>query len=268
MPAATHEEPLSSGSLLPTVERRQKLRRKRAFRDAFSLYGVGASGIGVIIALALIFVYLFYETFPLLKPVSVEVETEFSVPGDADSAPTLHLTLDRYEEIGARFSGSGVIAFFEAGTGSALRSRLQIPVPEGQRITTFGSGESRRSLFIYGFSDGSVLPVKVDYSQSFVRGVRQIQPKLSFPLGEEPTFLGDGAIEAYSALTVVEGRGGYVVAGGTEDGALGDGAVHHAQQPDDRGGAETAPGLRPAIDRPSRAPDPGQRVVAQPVRGR
>jgi phosphate transport system permease protein len=219
MSATTREEPLSSGSLLPVPDERRKLRKKRAFRDAFSRYGVGSSGIGVIIALALIFVYLFYETFPLLKPVSVELETEFSVPGDVDRAPTLHMTLDRYEEIGARFSGSGVITFFEAGTG-ALRSRLQIPVPEGQSITTFGSAESRRSLFVYGFSDGSVLPLKVDYAQSFVRGVRQIEPKLSFPLGEEPTVLGDGAIEAYSALTVVEGRGGYVVAGGTEDGDL------------------------------------------------
>jgi phosphate transport system permease protein len=45
-----------------------------------------------------------------------------------------------------------------------------------------------------------VLPLKVDYTQSFVRGVRQIEPKLSFPLGEEPIVLGDGAIEIYSAL--------------------------------------------------------------------
>jgi ABC-type uncharacterized transport system permease subunit len=35
---------------------------------------VGAGGIGVIVALALIFVYLFYETFPMLKPVSVELD--------------------------------------------------------------------------------------------------------------------------------------------------------------------------------------------------
>ncbi|MFO8004111.1 ABC transporter permease subunit [Thioalkalivibrio sp.] len=219
MSATTREEPLSSGSLLPAADQRRKLRKKRAFRDGFSRYGVGSSGIGVIIALALIFVYLFYEAFPLLKPVSVELETEFSVPGDADRAPTLDLTLDRYEEIGARFSGSGVITFFEAGTG-ALRSRLQIPVPEGERITTFGSGESRRRLFVYGFSDSSVLPLKVDYTQSFIDGIRQIEPELSYPLGEEPTVLGDGAIEAFSALTVVEGRGGYVVAGGTEDGDL------------------------------------------------
>jgi phosphate transport system permease protein len=81
MSATTREEPLSSGSLLPAADERRKLRKKRAFRDAFSRYGVGSSGIGVIIALALIFVYLFYETFPLLKPVSVELETEFSVPG-------------------------------------------------------------------------------------------------------------------------------------------------------------------------------------------
>jgi hypothetical protein len=130
MSASTSEEPLAAGSLLPTTERRQKLRKKRALRDGISRYGVGVSGIGVIIALALIFVYLFYETFPLLKPVSVDLDTEFTVVGDADSAPSLHLVLDRFEQIAGRFSETGAITFFDAGTG-VVRERLQIPAPEG-----------------------------------------------------------------------------------------------------------------------------------------
>lgn len=219
MSATTPEDGLPYESPLPTSERRQKLRRKRAFRDGFSRYGVGSSGIGVIIALALIFVYLFYEAFPLLKPVNVAMETEFSVPWDTDPTSTLHLTLDRYEKIGAHFSGTGVITFFEAGSG-AVRSRVPVPVPEGERVTAFGSGESRDRLYVYGFSDGSMLPLEVEYTQSFVRGVRQIEPELGFPLGEEPISLGDRGIADYSALTVVEGRGGYIVAGGTEAGEI------------------------------------------------
>jgi phosphate transport system permease protein len=154
MAATTQEQPLSKGSLLPDSERRQKLRKKRALRDGFSLYGVGAGGIGVIIALGLIFVYLFYETLPLLKPVSVDLGGEFVVPGDVGRAPTMHLTLDRYQEIGARFSADGTITFFNARTG-AIQDVLQIPTPEGARVTSFGRAESRRSLFLYGFSDGT-----------------------------------------------------------------------------------------------------------------
>jgi len=220
MSQSSSEQVFASGSLLPSEEKRLKLRKVRAFRDGFSRYGVGAGGIGVIIALALIFVYLFYETFPLLKPVSVEVQTEYRIPGAAvDPTPTLHLVFDRFEQIGGRFSEGGSIVFFDAATG-AERERIAIPVPEGEEINSFGRAESRRSLFVYGFSDGSVLPVKLDFTQVFAGGQRQIRPELSYPLGDDPIRIGTGDATEYSALAVVEGRGGYIVAAGTEDGAI------------------------------------------------
>ena len=225
MSESMNEQTLAPGSLLPSEERRLRLRKLRAFRDGLSLYGVGAGGIGVIISLALIFVYLFYETFPLLKPVSVEVQSEFAVPGADDGAPTLHLVLDRFEQIGGRFSQSGAIDFFDASTGLP-QARLEVPIPEGERITSFGRAESRRSLYVYGYSDGSVLPVGLDFTQVFEGGQRLIRPRLSFPLGDDPIRIGaasfteDAEILGYSALAVVDGRGGYIVAAGTETGEM------------------------------------------------
>ena len=226
MSQSTGEQAFADGSLLPSEERRLKLRKWRSFRDGLSLYGVGTGGLGVIFALALIFIYLFYETFPLLKPVSVDLTYEYAVPGAADPEPTLHVVLDRFEQIGARFSKSGAITFFDATTGTE-RERLEIPTPEGAYITSFGRAESRRGLFAYGFSDGSVLPLTLNFTQSFVGGQRVIRPELSFPLGDEPIRIGEGQIEIsdgevieYSALAVVEGRGGFVVAGATEDGDI------------------------------------------------
>ncbi|HRQ56952.1 MAG TPA: ABC transporter permease subunit [Azoarcus taiwanensis] len=206
-------------SLLPSPDKREKLRKTRKWRDGLSLYGVGTGGLGVIFALALIFVYLFYETLPLLKPVSMEQTGSYTVPGDVESSPTLHLTLDRFEEIGGRFSQSGVITFFNSRDGSVL-SRVEVPVPENEHITSFGRSESRKSLFVYGFSDGSVLPVKVDYELTYPDGVRKITPRLSYPLGEAPSGIGGGEGAQYSALAVVDGRGGYVVAAGTETGDI------------------------------------------------
>lgn len=219
MSTPASEQPLSSGSLLPSTERRLKLRKLRALRDGLSQYGVGAGGIGVIIALGLIFVYLFWETFPMLKPASVALDTEFTVPWAGDGQETLHMTLDRFETIGARFGSSGEITVFSAATG-ALRERIQVPVPAGETITAFGRGENRRSLFVYGFSDGSILPIRVEYPQSFETGVREISVELSFPLGDEPIRLGDGEVNEFSALTVIQGRGGFIVAGGTEAGEM------------------------------------------------
>jgi phosphate transport system permease protein len=207
-------------SLLPSVDRRLRLRKIRGFRDGFSRYGVGAGGIGVILALTLIFVYLFYETLPLLKPVRVDVQTEYAVPLDASvENPPLHLVLDRFEQIGTVFSSTGLLRFFAIDNGSLL-SELQVPVPPETEIVAFGRSESRRSLFVYGFSDGSVLPVQLNFTQSFVEGRRQIQPELAFPLGSEPLRLLEDATSELTSLAIMDGRGGYIVSAGTETGQL------------------------------------------------
>lgn len=198
--------------------RRLRLRRRRALKDGVSRYGVGAGGIGVIVALGLIFVYLFYETFPMLKPVSVDIGTEYALPAAADTVETLHFSVDRFEEIGARFLDDGRIVFFDVRTG-APRDTLTIPTPEGETVTAFGRAENRRQLFAYGFSDGSVLPLRVEYPQTFVAGVRQIGFDLSWPLGEEPVRLGTDD-QRFTALAVVEGRGGYILAAGTATGDI------------------------------------------------
>jgi phosphate transport system permease protein len=210
---------LARRSLLPDPEQRLRLRRIRSFRDGFSRYGVGTSGLGVIFALALIFVYLFYETFPLLKPVAVEAGAHYELPLAPGDGEPLHLVLDRFEQIGGAFLASGLIRFFDATSGVPLDT-LQVPAPEGTTVTRFGRAENRRGLFVYGFSDGSVLPLRLDFTQDFSTGVRRIQPRLAWPLGEAPIRIGEDAAEGYSALALVEGRGGYIVAGGTEAGAL------------------------------------------------
>lgn len=186
--------------------------------DRLSRYGVGIGGIGVIFALALIFLYLFYETLPLLKPVRVEVVGEYAVASE-DEGETLLLTVDRFEEVGGRFSDSGTITFFQARSGHILSQQL-VPMAEGAVVTAFGRSESRKRLMVYGFSDGSILPVRVEYDLSYPDGVRVITPRLDYPLGDEPISLGAGGATEYSALHVVDGRGGYVVAAGTREGAI------------------------------------------------
>ena len=52
------------------------------------------------------------------------------------------------------------------------------------------------------------------------QGVRMITPRLGYPLGEDPITIGGVSGADYSALTVVDGRGGYVVAAGTGGGDI------------------------------------------------
>jgi phosphate transport system permease protein len=219
MAASSHGTVGSRTSLLPSPERREKLRRTRRLHDGLSHYGVGTGGIGVILALALIFLYLLYETFPLLKPVKMEVVDEISVQIEDDATEVMHLTLDRFEEVGGRFSPSGVITFFDARSGRVL-SRKHVPTPEGAEITSFGRSESRKNLYVFGFSDGSILPLRVEYDLTYPGGRRLITPRLDYQLGADPISLGEGEAVEYTALALVDGRGGHVVAAGTREGGI------------------------------------------------
>jgi phosphate transport system permease protein len=179
MSATIPRSGLTRKSLLPDEAQRLALRRRRRFRDHGSRYGVGTAGIGVILALGLIFAYLFYETIPLLKPASV-VQGPALVLDERDEGSTLHLLLDRFEQIAARFSDTGSIVTFDAQSGS-VRERLVLPVPAGETISSFGRAEPRRGLFVAGFSDGSVLPFQLEFVQSFVDNARQTRARLAYP---------------------------------------------------------------------------------------
>ncbi len=219
MPSALSPGDTRRQSLLPGPEQRERLRRRRKARDGVSKLGVAAGGLGVIFALALIFLYLFYETLPLLKPVSMELDGQYPVSQAVagERGEPLHLVLDRYQKVGARFDDAGVITFFNADTG-AIRSETRLPMAEGVDIVGFGHSESRKSLFVYGFSDGTVLPVRLDYELTYPDGERVITPKLAWPLGEAPLEIAGDTGADYSALAIVDGRGGYVVAAGTAAG--------------------------------------------------
>ena len=206
--------------VLPSEQKRARLRKYRRFKDGFSFFGVGFGGLGVIFSLALIFFYLFYETFPLLKPVSLESGSAISVPAQGTPSPTMHMVVDRYEELGARFAQSGSINFFDVSDGT-LTDQIDVTVPEGESVSAFGRSESRKRLYVYGFTDGQLMPVELDYDITYPGGERHVRPKLSFPLGEEPIRFGDDIERrSYTALHIVDGRGGYAIAAGNQAGEI------------------------------------------------
>lgn len=204
-------------TLLPSGEKRARLRKWRYFKDGVSRYGVGAGGIGVVFALGLIFVYLFYEVFPLLVPADVSVEASYQIPGDAD-ADTFFLTLERYQELGVRFSSRGIATFFEASDGR-VRNQVAMPIPEGLAVTSFAHGEARQRLIAYGLSDGSAIVGRHAYDLTYPDDVRYISPKVEFPLGDEPVVV-DPQGRALTQIALQDGPQGYVIAALTEDNRL------------------------------------------------
>ncbi|WP_020564347.1 ABC transporter permease subunit [Methylosarcina fibrata] len=156
----------------------------RLVKDLLARYGVVAGGLGVIVAIVLIFFYLLYEVVPLFIPASADPAGVYQVPEQA-SGKTLLLTIEEQNEVAARFTDSGQVVFFEAATGKTL-SKQSVAIPEGARITSFAEGSPLgEGVVVYGLSDGRALLVKHQYRITYPENKRVITPSLAYPLGEQ-----------------------------------------------------------------------------------
>ncbi|MGJ7459225.1 ABC transporter permease subunit [Halomonas sp. RA08-2] len=205
-------------SLLPTPEQRERLRRKRTLKDNISRYGIGAAGIGVVIALGMIFVYLFSEVMPLFKSAQVSTEQTYAIPGMESGESLEHLTIDRYDTLGASFTDTGRITFFDL-EGGGLRSSFEMPRPDGATRTAFATAFATTGAFAYGYDNGAISLGQVDYAITYPDNLRHIEPELKFPLGEEPLTLDEEGRAIQVLGLQLSDRGTYAAAE-LEDGTL------------------------------------------------
>lgn len=203
-----------SASRLPDQVRRERLKKWRRAKDRFSTYGVTLGGLGVVFALALIFVYLFYEVFPLLRSASVTPTTSYAL-SDKDIR---HFNLERYNELAAVFSADGRVRFLEAVDGR-LRKEIWVSAPEGAEIISFAAGDPSEGLIVYGLQDGRAVVARTHYQLSYPQDRRHIEPQIDYPLGTEAVAV-DALGAALSVVAVQETSQGYTVAAATADNRL------------------------------------------------
>ncbi|WP_409524276.1 ABC transporter permease subunit [Nitrincola sp. MINF-07-Sa-05] len=208
-----------SRSLLPDTEARQKLRRKRARRDSTSRWGITIAGYGVVFALAMIFVYLFYEVMPILKGATVTQQATYPLP--VQDAGLQHLLIERYQELGIQYTDNGQVTFFEADNGN-IRSQFDLPIADGVDITSFAHTEVIGGVIAQGLSNGEAIIASHAFDLSFPTDTRVITPKIEYPFGESPiTVDPQGMPLTMLALeTVTRGSGGSMMAAITADNRL------------------------------------------------
>jgi phosphate transport system permease protein len=205
-------------SVLPTGAERERHRRWRGWKERTSRMLVGLGGTSVIIALGLIFFYLFLEVVPLLRPASMELEAEYAAPG-GNAPPTLHLALDRHREVATRYTGDGRVIFHEPD-GTGIRAEHVLPIPDDVRVTSLGTGEPRTRLVGYGLSDGTALLVRHDYDITYPDDIRLVSPKLEFPLGDAPVTVDMSGAALTSLAVQQDPTGGVAISALTADGRL------------------------------------------------
>ena len=201
-------------SLLPSGERRARLRRWRSVKDKISQYGIGFAGISVVIALATIFVYLFSEVGPLFSSASVEEKTQHSLPLEADET-LLHNSLERYNELGLLVTDKGRIEFYQTQDGNVRLSETLV-LPDNSRISSFAAASPRSGLMLFGLSNGQGVVARHEYDLSYPDDVRYITPKITYPLGADPVQLDDESWPVKS-MAIEEGRNGFGAVALTED---------------------------------------------------
>lgn len=157
----------------------------RLVKDSIARYGVIAGGMGVIIAVVMIFFYLLYVVFPLFLPASVEHKVSFNLP-EKDAGKTVLLDMEEQNELAARFTDQGKIVFFKIATGEVV-STESLKLPEGTSVTSFSQGSpTKDGIEIYGLSDGKAVLLKHKFDVTYDQNQRVISPSLSYPMGEEP----------------------------------------------------------------------------------
>ena len=154
----------------------------RYFRDSLARWVVWVGGLGVIVALLLIFVYLLSEVAPLFGDAHFKPRQEFAIPGDG--SPILYVAAEEQGEVGLRAGASGEISFFDLYTGSALGAQ-RLPIGE-RTVLRIVQLSAERALLAASLSDGSVLLFSHQYAVTYPNDKRLITPSLEFPYGQEP----------------------------------------------------------------------------------
>ncbi|AXQ29063.1 ABC transporter permease subunit [Solimonas sp. K1W22B-7] len=187
--------------------------QSRYFKDNLARWVVWTGGLGVIVALMLIFVYLLSEVFPLFKGAEFEQRQSFVVPGG--QGKTLYFAAEEQGEVGMRLTDSGAVTFFDLYDGKQ-RGQIQLPLGEqglvGARELSAEAGTVGAQL-----SDGSVLVFRHKYLITYPNDKRLITPEIEYPFGEAPlAFMSEGG----HALALREERGTLLMAAADTAGSV------------------------------------------------
>lgn len=165
----------------------------RHFNDRAAKVAIAVGGIGVIVAILAIFLYLFYEVIPLFKAASVEKVNEYQLQ-NVEASPTLHLAIEEQSELGMRLDQSGTFLFFAIADGQTV-AEIDIDLPAATTITAFTLDTEESGIVALGLSNGEVIVAKYEYSVSYAQidNARTIMPAVSYPFGAQAYRLFDGA---------------------------------------------------------------------------
>jgi phosphate transport system permease protein len=155
-------------------------RHRRHYYDMFASKLIAFSGIGLIVTISLIFVYLLKEVLPLFKAAEIERVAEYQILELEDSA-ALHWAMDEPGLSALRLNQSGSALFIDTQSGEILDT-LSLPIGAERDVTTFAFDSDESGVFALGLDDGSVVVAQYLWQSDATdqNNQRQISPTINF----------------------------------------------------------------------------------------
>ncbi len=157
-------------------KRSTDIRRKFERRDRVARRIIALGGYGVIISIAAILFFLFYQSLPL--SFGAKIKEWFSwTPGDR-SDQILLVGVDQYQEVVYFLDQHGEVEFLRMKDRHILL-RDSLPLEPGEKIFSADRGSLLRDVFAAGTDKGRILIGEIHLQPRFEGSVRRIVPSLS-----------------------------------------------------------------------------------------
>lgn len=163
-----------------------RLDRRRRLKDRFANVTIAFGGVFIIVAIALIFFYLLFESWPLFRDADFRKERSYA----AQSQAALWVDMDEYNQTGMRVGADGKVVFFRVATGEPMGEAL-LPVPAGVQVTRVVRSAVLQGLAGVGLSNGRLLVIKPAYAVDSGADGRVVTPSIEYPYGQVPLTVDD-----------------------------------------------------------------------------
>jgi phosphate transport system permease protein len=147
---------------------RRNLRTSRRVRIAerVSRALIGLGGLGTVVAVFGVFLFLASVVFPLFLPGTVRQSAKRPWSGGESAGKPLHFAVDEYRVLAWSFHDDGGVHLVRLDTGETL-SRTKALEPSGA-ATLSAAAFAREGGVALGFSDGSIRLGKIEFETQFL----------------------------------------------------------------------------------------------------
>jgi phosphate transport system permease protein len=180
---ASSPEPRSS-----KVRKRSRKTRPAVFAaDRAAGVVIMLGGVGTILAVSLVCVFLIWVVVPLFLPGSFELDREVAPQSAAErpSAAPARLAIDEYQYIGWVARAGGDVVSYRTDTGEELARHT---VFEADQPPTASAYTLIDGHVVYGFADGTMRRGQIDFAVSFLQPSELPDDLKKLPEGEIATF--------------------------------------------------------------------------------